>query len=237
MTLRQALLRGRRRPRRSAEGSPLHYRSDGYEFVELREYVHGDDVRRIDWAASARSAQLQTRVLLEDVALTLGVYLDTTPSMRVGRRKPLADAAHAIRDEWFAAAAPTDRTRVFDALDEAVALPRGAALLAITDTFGFDAARGSDLLAQLGHRCDCTALIARDPWQDALPLSGFVRMRDAETGDAQLLFIGAAQRRRYRAASLEREAALLELLARLNWRTGVFSEGEGAPALLRAFGV
>ena len=55
LTLRDALLRGKRRPRRFGAGSPTMYRGDGYEFIELREYVPGDDVRRIDWAATARA--------------------------------------------------------------------------------------------------------------------------------------------------------------------------------------
>ncbi len=71
MTIREALLRARRRPRNLGAGSPTIYRRVGYEFVELRAYVPGDDVRRIDWAATARSGELQTRVVLEDVALTL----------------------------------------------------------------------------------------------------------------------------------------------------------------------
>ena len=36
MTIREALLRARRRPRHLGAGSPTIYRGDGYEFVELR---------------------------------------------------------------------------------------------------------------------------------------------------------------------------------------------------------
>ncbi|HEV7178832.1 MAG TPA: DUF58 domain-containing protein, partial [Candidatus Baltobacteraceae bacterium] len=109
MTLREALLRGRRRPRRFGAGSPTMYRGDGYEFVELRAYVPGDDVRRIDWAATARSNELQTRVVLEDVALTLAVIVDDSPSMRVGRRRPLLEAADEAAAAWFGVAASGDR--------------------------------------------------------------------------------------------------------------------------------
>ena len=69
MNLREALLRGRNRPRVLGGGSPTTSRGDGYEFVQLRGYLIGDDVRRIDWAATARSGALQTRVMLEDIAL------------------------------------------------------------------------------------------------------------------------------------------------------------------------
>ena len=109
MTIREALLRARRRPRHLGAGSPTIYRGDGYEFVELRAYVPGDDVRRIDWAATARSGDLQTRVVLEDVALTLGAIVDRSPSMRVGRRRPLLDAAREALESWFGAATGEDR--------------------------------------------------------------------------------------------------------------------------------
>jgi uncharacterized protein (DUF58 family) len=109
MTLREALLRGRRRPRNLGAGSPTVYRGDGYEFVELRAYVPGDDVRRIDWAATARSGDLQTRVVLEDVALTLAGIVDTSESMRIGRRRRLSQAADEALDSWFGAARADDR--------------------------------------------------------------------------------------------------------------------------------
>ena len=85
------------------------YRGDGYEFVELREYVPGDDVRRIDWAATARTAQLQTRVVLEDVALTLSAIVDDSPSMHAGRERPLLESAREAAEAWFGAADGSDR--------------------------------------------------------------------------------------------------------------------------------
>ena len=69
---------------------PTIYRGDGYEFVELRAYVPGDDVRRIDWAATARSGDLQTRVVLEDVALTLAA---TRRRVALDARRAQAPAA------------------------------------------------------------------------------------------------------------------------------------------------
>jgi uncharacterized protein (DUF58 family) len=255
-TLREALLQGRRRPRTAGAGSPTVYRGDGYEFVELREYVPGDDVRRIDWAASARSGELQTRVVLEDVALTLAVIVDTSASMQAGRTRALADAAQDAVRRWFAAATGEDRClRVFgeellpgwDDRSETsfdlerslrvahAALRRGTALLVIGDFYDLPAS-DDDLIA-LGRRFDCTALIARDPWQEDLPLSGFVRVRDAENGSAAALYLGRAERRRYAAASRAREESLIERLELANWRTGILEEDDGERALLRAFGL
>ncbi len=255
LTLRDALLRGKRRPRRFGAGSPTTYRGDGYEFVELRAYVPGDDVRRIDWAATARAGDLQTRVVLEDVALTLAAFVDDSASMRVGRKRPLLEAASEALDLWYGSALGGDRTlrigpeRVthpsvpvdvpFDLertlVTARAVLPRGAALVAIGDWFDLDD-RHSDLLASLAVRCDCTALIARDPWYGGLPLSGFVRIRGAESGHVRT-WVGTRERRAFASAVRAREAKLREMLASLGWRTGILEEHDGAAGLLEAFGL
>ncbi|HUY42008.1 MAG TPA: DUF58 domain-containing protein [Candidatus Dormibacteraeota bacterium] len=263
--IRRALLNGKRRPRMPG-GSPTSRRGDGYEFVELREYVAGDDVRRIDWAASARTGELQTRVILEDVALSLAAILDDSPSMQVGRNRALVDAGRESVRTWYDAAAPDDRCvrivgevmhpagpqrgaasaaaamRASGPFDLAqslhvarTALRPGAALLAVSDWF--DLADDADgLLHALGRRCDCTMLVARDPWFDGLPLSGIVRLRGAEGGVLRG-FIGAPERARFAAAVREREGALLERFAGAGWRTGLLHEGDGVASLAAAFGV
>ncbi|MGB8965526.1 MAG: DUF58 domain-containing protein [Candidatus Cybelea sp.] len=266
MTIRDALLRARRRPRHLGAGSPTIYRGDGYEFVELRAYVPGDDVRRIDWAATARSGDLQTRVVLEDVALTLAAIIDTSPSMRVGRQRPLLDAARESLQAWFGAASGEDRCIRIDAdgvtppalqrrahgaltawslaaefdakrylRTARAALPRGTALLAIGDWYDLDAALDRDL-ADLGARFDCTALVARDPWYDELPLAGIVRLRGVEGGNLRA-YIGPRERAAYHSAVREREASLLARFAKANWRTGVLREEDGAASLAAAFGL
>jgi len=267
MTVRDALLRGKRRPRNLGSGSPTTYRGDGYEFVELRAYVPGDDVRRIDWAASARSGDMQTRVVLEDVALTLAVIIDDSPSMRVGRKRPLLDAAYEAAQGWLLAAKGEDRcmhvtgdfvtpaalqrkphavfaslqrhAEAFDAgrafVTARAALPRGTALMAAGDWYDLDASHDR-LLAQLGARYDCTALIARDPWYDGLPLRGMVRLRGAEGGHVRA-FVGKRERDAYREAVRRREEGLLDRFARANWRTGLLYEEDGFASIAGAFGL
>jgi uncharacterized protein (DUF58 family) len=255
LTLREALLRGKRRPRRFGAGSPTTYRGDGYEFVELRGYVAGDDVRRIDWAATARAGELQTRVVLEDVALTLAAILDDSPSMRVGRKRRLLDAGEEALGAWFAAAQSGDRclrvgsdgpaaphvpvTSTF-ALRAALAvaraaLRRGSALLVVSDWL--DVKDGDDdLLAALARWCDCTALVARDPWYNELPLRGVVRLRGAEGGSLRA-YVGKRERAAFARAVREREESILARLDRNGWRTGIFDERDGAGALAESFGV
>jgi uncharacterized protein (DUF58 family) len=266
LTIREALLRARRRPRHLGAGSPTIYRGDGYEFVELRAYVPGDDVRRIDWAATARSSELQTRVVLEDVALTLAAIVDASPSMRVGRRRPLIEAGREALETWFGAASGEDRCiRVERAGVTPPALQRKArhALVHCDPQETFDAARllrtaraalprGTALLAigdwyeldpaldrdlaDLGSRFDCTALVVRDPWYEGLPLGGMVRMRGAEGGMVRA-FVGERERAAFAAAVRRREREGGGRFEAANWRTGVLREEDGAGSLYAAFGL
>jgi hypothetical protein len=262
------LLAGKRRPRARGGGSPTKFRGDGYEFVEVREYVPGDDPRRIDWAATARSGGLQTRVVLEDVALTLAAIVDTSASMRAGVDRELRLAADEATAAWYDIARADDRCiRVFPdsilapslrgpggaracALGKSqatfdlmracaaarAALPRGSALLVITDAFGLPN-DGDRQLGDLGTRCDCSVLLARDPWYDGLPLRGFTRIEDLETGERRSLYFGATARKRYVDAVRAREHDLLARFDAAGWRAGTLHESAGRASLLAAFGL
>ena len=260
MTIRDALLRARRRPRHLGAGSPTIYRGDGYEFVELRAYVPGDDVRRIDWAATARSGDLQTRVVLEDVALTLAAIVDASPSMRVGRHRPLLDAAReaagergsARRSARIAASASTPtasrRRRCSAGARRALSRvrtgerrsTRGASLRTARAALAARNGAAGDrrlvrsrrristaILADLGARFDCTALVARDPWYDGLPLGGMVRLRGAEGGTLRA-YVGARERAAYPRAVRDAKPRCWRALPR---RTGApaFSARRTAP--------
>jgi uncharacterized protein (DUF58 family) len=257
--LRAAILRGARATPRPGAATRGTRTGDGFVFSQLRAYVEGDDPRRIDHAATARVGALQTRVYLEETTLVLAAIVDESGSMRVGRKRRLTDAAGDAVRAWFGAmegedaaarivdervvrdrrAAPlvhaTGPFRFAPALAIALrALPRGASLLALTD--GFDLP-DAETLARAALRFDATVLLARDPWRDDLPLRGFARLRDAESGRTRRVFVGARTRARYRAASHAREAALRARFRDAGWRVGVLDEADGRASLLRAFGV
>jgi uncharacterized protein (DUF58 family) len=62
----------------------------GTELAQIRRWEPGDDVRRIDWNATARTNEVQVRVDVAERALTSWLLLDVSPSMRFGtadRRK------------------------------------------------------------------------------------------------------------------------------------------------------
>ncbi len=70
---------------------------DGSELAQIRPYVPGDDVRRIDWNVTARTAEPHVRVDVAERVLTTWLLLDTSPSMVFGtadRRK--ADVAEGV---------------------------------------------------------------------------------------------------------------------------------------------
>jgi uncharacterized protein (DUF58 family) len=62
----------------------------GTELAQVRPWEPGDDVRRIDWNATARSNEVQVRVDVAERALTSWLLLDASASMTFGtadRRK------------------------------------------------------------------------------------------------------------------------------------------------------
>jgi len=247
--------------------APRAHRGDGYEFSELREYVAGDDPRRIDWAATARAGTLQTRILQEDRALTLAGALDASPSMGVGRTRSAYDRGLEALAVWFTLALSDDRCarvrangivadphrrgpsaahvclaeraepqRSFTAtLQVALAtLSRDASLLLVSDFYDIDEAEPA--LRQLAVRCDVTGLLIADPWRDGLPLAGFVRLSDAETGAQERLFIGRRERERFRQSILRRETAICRRLENIGVRAGVLNH-DAELALMQSFGI
>jgi uncharacterized protein (DUF58 family) len=87
------------------------FRGGGVEFEELRPYAPGDDVRSIDWNATARSGAPWVKRFREERAHTVLVLLDVSASMAFGTtgRSKLATAAHAGALVAAAAAGAGDR--------------------------------------------------------------------------------------------------------------------------------
>ncbi len=56
----------------------------GSELGDTRQYLEGDDVRRIDWAATARTAETQVHDTIADHELEAWFVVDTSPSMGFG---------------------------------------------------------------------------------------------------------------------------------------------------------
>ena len=72
--------------------SAVRTRGQGTEFDSLRDYVRGDDVRSLDWRASARRRELVVRTWQPERDRRITVLLDTS-RLSAGRVAPSADAA------------------------------------------------------------------------------------------------------------------------------------------------
>jgi uncharacterized protein (DUF58 family) len=81
---------------------PVLIRGQGTEFDSLREYVVGDDVRSIDWRATARRADVVVRTWRPERDRRVLVVLDTgrTSAGRVGVDPTASDPAGWPRLDW-----------------------------------------------------------------------------------------------------------------------------------------
>lgn len=68
-------------PRRRARRAVL---SQSGTFVGHRPYARGDDLRRLDWAAYARTGDLFTKQLEQDERRTAALLIDVSPSLLAG---------------------------------------------------------------------------------------------------------------------------------------------------------
>ncbi len=80
MNLRMKLAAGANGGRKSnAKGSSV-------EFSDFREYLPGDDIRRIDWNAYARFDRLFVKLFMEEKEGLFRIYLDGSASMNYGEK-------------------------------------------------------------------------------------------------------------------------------------------------------
>lgn len=82
----RSLLAGRHRSR---------VRGRGLDFIELRPYVAGDDTRRIDWRATARTGEPHLRVYAEERDRPTWLVVDQRISMFFARRGALGSVVAA----------------------------------------------------------------------------------------------------------------------------------------------
>lgn len=88
----------------------MRVRGQGREFESLREFVIGDEIRHISWAATARRGKLITRQYTIERSQNIVVLLDTGRLMtaRIGRLSKLDHAVNATLSIGYVAAAGGD---------------------------------------------------------------------------------------------------------------------------------
>jgi len=72
------------------------YRGGGIEFSEVREYIPGDDVKRIDWNVSARHNALYVKEFVEENELNIYLILDLSASTNFGFTKSKLDLGFEV---------------------------------------------------------------------------------------------------------------------------------------------
>ena len=72
------------------------FRGGGIEFSEVREYVPGDDVKRIDWNVSARHNSLFVKEFVEENELNVYLILDLSASNNFGFIKSKLDLSFEV---------------------------------------------------------------------------------------------------------------------------------------------
>lgn len=74
---------------RKAGDQRSFFRGQGREFIEMKHYQNGDDVRRIDWKITARKQLPFVRVMEEDRHAEQAIWLNLTPSCYFGTSRCL----------------------------------------------------------------------------------------------------------------------------------------------------
>jgi len=86
------------------------FQGEGFEFAELREYVYGDDVRKIDWKTTAKLGKPFVKIYKEERELNVVVVSMISGSMYFGTVKQKSDIiAEVVATLGFSAVKNSDR--------------------------------------------------------------------------------------------------------------------------------
>lgn len=96
-------------PRQRSNGPSGVFAGNGdgqsVDFHDFRQYHPGDDLRRVDWRAYARSGQMHLKLFREEVSPVVELYIDTSASMGAyaGKEQALIFIAAFLRGAVLAA--------------------------------------------------------------------------------------------------------------------------------------
>lgn len=86
--LQKILVRARRQVFSEMVGNnPSIFQGEGYDFIELREYMPGDDIRHIDWNITAKMQQPYIKIFREERELNVVVASVLNGSVHFGSKK------------------------------------------------------------------------------------------------------------------------------------------------------
>ncbi len=84
------------------------------EFSDFREYMPGDDIRRIDWNAYGRLDRLYIKEYMEEKEAVVSILVDTSASMNYGENKKSDLAAMLTATMAYLGLNNMDRVLVYD---------------------------------------------------------------------------------------------------------------------------
>ncbi|MDO8452947.1 MAG: DUF58 domain-containing protein, partial [Sulfurimonas sp.] len=86
--LQRILVRARRQVFSEMVGNnPSVFQGEGYDFIELREYMPGDDIRHIDWNITAKMQKPYIKIFREERELNVVVVSVLNGSVHFGSKK------------------------------------------------------------------------------------------------------------------------------------------------------
>ena len=158
------------------------------EFSDYREYIPGDDIRRIDWNAMARFDKIFLKLFMEEQESAVTVLLDGSESMR----EKWDAACRAAEALGYLALTGGDRLRLFLLREDGIrpspqlsgrpeGLPKGLCFL-ISDCYGEEGiATALDSLRF--RKQECAVIQPLSPFELDPALDGALRLTDSETGE------------------------------------------------------
>lgn len=223
-------------------------RGASVEFADFRNYVHGDDLRYVDWSVYARLEKLFLKLYVEEEDLHVHLLIDTSRSMGFGSPGKLLAAQRICAALGYIALCSLDRlsvTTVTDRLGTRLNNIRGKgnAVTLFSWLRGLHADGQSDftrvlrdyallartpglviivsdflapgieegLRALVGRKFAPTLLQVLAPEEVDPPLTGDLRLIDAESGEAREVTITSGLLTRYRQRLEAHQASLAAL--------------------------
>ncbi|MBB6430323.1 DUF58 domain-containing protein [Algisphaera agarilytica] len=100
-------------------------RGASVEFADYRNYVVGDDLRRIDWNLYARLDKLFLRLFMEEEDLSVSLVIDTTVSMDYGEPNKLLYAKQMVAALGYIALTHYNRLNLYSFTDTVAGTAEG----------------------------------------------------------------------------------------------------------------
>src|SRR5215470_2037966 len=125
-------------------------RGGSAEFLEHRPYTPGDDLRRMDWLAFARTGEPVLKLFRAEEDVVVRLVVDASASLETGEPPKIQVAKRLAAAIGYMALASSERAQVLAASDGLVRARepvrgRGALVKLLRELDGITPARGTDL--------------------------------------------------------------------------------------------